>query len=132
MDNLIWMTKSRSTANSGNSADVTISRSGTRGKQKQTNITFRNNCFLKFAAGDYIVFAVTKTRVYFKEADAKEGFKLSKKHEHASSRYTRTALDLSEYIGDYSLSYDGRLKAHYIDITEKETAGSLNYAIKKG
>ena len=30
--------------------------------QKQSSITFRNNCFLKFAVGDYMVFAVTKTR----------------------------------------------------------------------
>ena len=122
MDNLVWMTKSKSAANRESAADITISRTKTKNGQKQSSITFRNNCFLKFAVGDYMVFAVTKTRVYFKEADAKEGFKLSKKHEFASTRYMRTALDLSEYIGDYSLSYDGRLKVHYIDINENELA----------
>ncbi len=119
MDNLVWMTKSKGAVNRGSAADITISRTKAKNGRKQSSITFRNNCFLKFAVGDYIVFAVTKTRVYFKEADAKEGFKLSKKNEPDSSRYMRTALDLSEYIGDYSLSYDGHLNAHYIDITEK-------------
>ena len=120
MNGLVWITKSKGAANRESAADVTISRTKTKKGQKQSSITFRNNCFLKFAVGDYMVFAVTKTRVYFKEADAKEGFKLSKKHEFASTRYVRTALDLSEYIGDYSLSYDGRLKAHYIEVTERE------------
>lgn len=118
MNGLVWITKSKGAANRESAADVTISRTKTKNGQKQSSITFRNNCFLKFAVGDYMVFAVTKTRVYFKEADAKEGFKLSKKNEFASTRYVRTGLDLSEYIGDYSLSYDGRLKAHYIEVTE--------------
>lgn len=120
MSGLIWMTKSKGAANRESASDITISSAKTKNDRKQTNLTFRNNCFLKIAAGDYIVLAVTKTRVYFKEATAKDGFKLSKKYESASSRYVRTVLDLSEYVGDYSLSYDGRLKAHYIDVTEKE------------
>ena len=62
MDNLVWMTKSKSAANRESAADITISRTKTKNGQKQSSITFRNNCFLKFAVGDYMVFAVTKTR----------------------------------------------------------------------
>ena len=117
MDNLIWVGKENT--NRGNKADVTISMNKNGANKIQTHLRFRNNCFLRFTKNNYVVFAVTGARMYFKESNQKQGYQLTCKSKDGKSCSFKTGNDLSNHIGDYELLWDSNAKLNYIDFNKK-------------
>lgn len=110
-----WIKKKHCQTFKRESADVTISiiQCDTAENGIMTRFAFKNNCQFKLTTNGYIVFALENNRIYFKEANADEGFKLS----YMNS--INTLVDLSEFKGGYMLNYDESLNLYYIDLSKK-------------
>ena len=117
MADLLWVTKSNSHATSQRDVSITLNKNGAN--KIQTAFRFRNNSFLRFTKNEYVVFATTDTRIYFKEGTSKTGFKLTCKSVDGKSAMFKTAEDLKKFIGDYDLLWDSKEKLNYIDLTKK-------------
>ena len=117
MTELIWTTKSNSKNSS--EADVSISINKNGNNKSQFSFRFRNNSFLRFTKNEFVEFAVTGARIYFRESNVKEGFKLSTKTQNNKNCGFKTVKDLNKFIGDYELLWDSQLRLNYIDLNKK-------------
>lgn len=119
MTDLVWVTKT----NSGifNKADVSISTNKNGDNRKQYALRFRNNCFLRFTKNEFMEFALTGTRIYFRESNEKNGFKLGTTSVDGKSKTVKTVLNLDKFIGDYELLWDSQARLNYIDLNKKIT-----------
>ena len=117
MNNLIWIGKENS--NRGISTDVSISMNKNGKNKMQTHFRFRNNCFLRFTKNNYVEFAVTGARIYFRESNQKNGYRLTCKSKDGKACSFKTGKDLSKIVGDYELLWDGNEKLNYIDFGKR-------------
>ncbi len=117
MDNLIWVGKEN--CNKSNGSDVTLSMNKNGTNKKQTHFRFRNSCFLRFTKSGYVEFAVTGSRIYFKESTRKIGYQLTNKSKDMKACSFKTGKNLSKHIGDYELLWDDNVKLNYIDFSKK-------------
>ena len=117
-DDLMWVTKSNS---AGVRADVSITKCKNGENKPQYTMTFRNNSYLRFSKNDFIEFAVTGTRVYFRQSNERDGFKLGTATKDNKSKRFKTSLVMDKFIGDYELLWDSQAKLNYIDINRKMT-----------
>ena len=113
MNNLIWIGKENS--NRCANTDVSISMNKHGENKMQTHFRFRNNCFLRFTKNNYVEFAVTGARIYFRESNPKSGYRLTSKSKNGKACSFKTGKDLSKNIGDYELLWDEKEKLNYID-----------------
>lgn len=117
MSDLTWITKRSGVGES----DVTISivKSSHSNNGVCSTFRFRNNSYLRITKNDFIEFAVTDSRIYFRESNNKDGFKLTSKSNHDKNASLKTVVDLSQYIGDYDLMWDKELQLNYIKLKEE-------------
>ena len=117
MNNLIWIGKENS--NRGISTDVSISMNKNGKNKMQAHFRFRNNCFLRFTKNNYVEFAVTGARIYFRESNQKNGYRLTCKSKDGKACSFKTGKDLSKIVGDYELLWDCNEKLNYIDFGKR-------------
>lgn len=114
LSNFNWKTK-QSHRIGTSPCEVTI----TMTKDKRLNITFRNNSYEKIAQdGKYITFCFHKNRVFFKESDPRNGYKISSNQSERNRYVQATITDEAEkaFIGDYEeIKYDDFLELYYIE-----------------
>ena len=112
-----WISKNYKTTPAKRSeVMVTVTKDGDK---KVTNFTFYNGSEKKIGSTGYLVYALTATRVYFKAADIKTGFKLYNKTENSISTRFKIIRNLTKFIGDYNLLFDNNEGCWYIDMTQK-------------
>lgn len=96
--------------------DVSISLTGK--KKLSTSIILRNNADRKLTKSGYVVVAIDKDRLYFKESHQNEGYKLSTKA-MTTSTFAINSEELNDFAlthsGDFPLLYDKENKLYYID-----------------
>ena len=117
MDNLKWVKKKHCQTFGGKKvSDVTIlnCKCDTSKNGLWTWFFFKNNCQYKLTNNGYVVFARENDRIYFKGSNEVEGFKLT-----CATRF-KASVELSEYIGGYSLLFDESMSLYYIDLTKRE------------
>ena len=126
MEQLTFITKNSTFYSS--KKDVSIHSGNNKGDSTSANLVFRNACFHKISPNTgYVVYSVKGSRVYFKEASSREGFKLSKSHKvEENNRYMtfKSTMHpaLNEWClsneGDYDLMWDKGYGLWYIDSEE--------------
>lgn len=98
------------------SDDITIKRILSGGKPC-INLTFRNDIWE--IIGESIEFAIFKNRVVFREKKGGLELKPNKnsknRYAFVGIRYPKEVEALSDFIGDYSLNYDGFYEVYYIE-----------------
>lgn len=86
-------------------------------------VTFINKSWKKVSRTCFLQFGIQGTRLYFREANAKVGYKLSlsANGENATIKVVSSVLPLNKNIeeGDYWLEYDNQLGLYYIDVKNK-------------
>jgi hypothetical protein len=114
--------------------DVSI----TVGKDGDINITFRNETYDAIAPNtQHIIYAVTEDRIYFKETDARKGYKLvSSKNVTSGRRYLcfnhNKHKELYDWVkdneGDYDLKWDAKINLWFVcknDLVFVHKGGSI-------
>lgn len=107
-------------------SDITITMSDNTGQRKQFGlVTFRNDVWKQFGS-EYVKFMYDekKGRLYMFGSDKKEGYHMYSRSsipEKSKNRYLRVGQKafvdmIRDLIGDYDVRYDGRMKAHYVQI----------------
>lgn len=119
MSDLMWVTKLNS--GSFSKADVSINIIKNGSNKIQYSFRFRNNSFLRFTKTDFMEFAATGTRIYFRESNEKNGFKLSTPSNDGKNKTVKTVVNLDKFIGDYELLWDSKERLNYIDLNKKIT-----------
>lgn len=117
--NLLWVTKTNSASFSKTDVSITVNKNGNN--RDQYAFRFRNNSFLRFTKNDFMEFAVTGSRIYFRESNEKNGFKLSSPSQDGRNKSIKTVINLDKFIGDYELLWDSLNRLNYIDISKKIT-----------
>lgn len=117
--NLLWVTKANSGSFSKTDVSITLNKNGDN--KEQYAFRFRNNSFLRFTKNDFMEFAVTGTRIYFRESNEKHGFKLGSPSQDGKNKSVKTVVNLDKFIGDYELLWDSLNKLNYIDVAKKIT-----------
>lgn len=115
MTDLIWIKKTTNRNLSNPDVSITINKNGKN--RDQHCLRFRNNCFLRFSKNDFVEFAATGTRIYFRESNPKDGYKLTS-HSNGCCGF-KTIYNLSKFLGDYELLWDSETKLNYIDLSKK-------------
>lgn len=87
------------------------------------NLTFRNGGAQILSKTDYVVVAIDKDKLYFKEANSAAGYKLTKKTK-GNTKYCKISnKSLMEWCrsrnGGYRLHLDTARKLYYIDTIER-------------
>lgn len=99
------------------SKDILINYSyQTKTNGETAYFTFRNNCQMKICpTTSCVMYAVSGTRIYFKEADVNHGYKIGTNKSDKSNNFymslkgskNRVALDFArEHMGEYDLTFD--------------------------
>lgn len=120
-----WLTKGGSQNRTQFDGEVILSVE----REKYFLFRFRKNSNFKITDKDYIVIAKDGNRIYFKEADASQGFKLGNWTNRVRSfkvAIDKLRLDKSA-VGEYNLEFDTNLHLHYICLVRKLEAPSLNW-----
>lgn len=113
-----WITKLK--AASLSNADVSITKTAKSNKNKiRYALRFRNMSYAKITTTKKIVYALSGSKLYFKEGNEREGFSLNGFNIDNTACSTMFTLLNDEYCGDYKLEYDKAEKLYYID-TEKK------------
>ena len=87
----------------------------------RVRFAFKNNAHLKITKNEHVVLANEGTRIYFKEGDPTEGFKVTSFNKTKTNCSIRICDEVVKAIGtripfgDYRLQYDTVLKLYYID-----------------
>lgn len=123
MQELKWVTKLGSGGyRSRAEGDVTLSIHCRNNEiKRRVCITFRKACYTRITKGDYIVFAKLGNRIYFKESNKYDGYKLTSFHDDnqvcdIKVHYSLLPIEaLSISTGDYALNYDKDRDLYYID-----------------
>ena len=130
---LNWNTKQRSRNNAAKEVSVRLNRAGlsSSGEEKQAIVfRFYGDSHKKIVNNnDYMVFAIEESlmRVYFKESNPIEGYKVIATNPRAESTSKTVAVTITnpafweDCIGDYDLHYDRDEKLYYIDLAQKST-----------
>ena len=100
-------------------------------KNGRIQFKFRKNSIYKIISNEeYIVVANDGNKIYFKESNSKQGFRLSKWTSNSKIfKVLRPRFPLNEddWAGEYNLEYDSKLGLHYICLNRKLEKGSLNW-----
>lgn len=120
LDKMNWLQKEKQRTVGG--ADISISvQTKNRGNAKDGGkvvcVTFRNGCHDLITDTEYIQLGVYKNRVFIRQVDSADGYKLSKPGGTARNRYVKMpGVDvLKDFIGDYELKYDNFLDMYYVE-----------------
>lgn len=122
---LNWIKKTKIRVATKGYADVTINVSHDNGKNKDvTCITFRNNSHLKITKNEHIVIAIDGTRLYFKQDNPEDGYKLSCFSKERSTCHVKidskfVPVTKGVETGSYYLQWDKYLGCHFIDVRNK-------------
>ena len=124
MEKLIWVKKKIGKVAKG-AADVIISQVNDYTKNATpTVIQFKNNSYLRITKNTYITFAVSGTRLYFKQEEPRDGYKLTGFNKDGTSATVKVHQDVlpinvNVEVGSYNLEWDPVLGLHYVDILHK-------------
>lgn len=117
-----WLEKSNSHSVSQFDGDVIVNITKYPGKSKKVSFSFRKNCFQKIIGNEeYVVLAKDGVKIYFKESNKSQGFKLSKSGAFSRSfsiLYSKMPLH-NDNIGEYRLEYEPQTGLHYICLNRK-------------
>jgi len=127
---LNFVTKNKTRKVSTKEVAIRLNLSGAHASgEKRHNVAFRfyDGCHKKICAdSEYMVYAVDElsNRIYFKEANAIEGYKVGNICNSAmSSKTVCVAVNNTDFwnncVGDYNLLYDRNEKLYYIDYSKK-------------
>ena len=124
MEELNWLGKCRSYGGKKIDCDVILSTSYDSSKKKETSvISFRNRSHAKITQKEHMVFAVLGTKLYFKEASVREGYKLTTFNKDKSSCHikidSRVVKITDLEAGEYMLEWDKHVECYYVDINNK-------------
>ena len=112
-NDLKFITKKKCTSN----ADVSISLVGK--KELATSIILRNNADRSISKTDYLVVAISGEKLYFKEAIAELGYKMSCHSSKMTKAVSIKDDELNDFAlthsGDYKLQFDREKNLFYID-----------------
>lgn len=117
IEELIWVTKTNSSNFSKSDVSITVNKNGNN--KIQYSLRFRNNSYLRFCKNDFVEFAVTGTRIYFRESNEKNGFKLTNSSNNNKNKGFKTIVNLEKFIGDYELLWDSHERINYIDLNKR-------------
>lgn len=120
-----WITKQRCYRKPAQGTDVSITvvKNPKVNYGKRTTFAFRNNCHKKITKNGYVCIALIGSKMYFREADEKEGYHIYKRCKNAkyeAAYRTAVTIDLSGFIGDYDLLFDKETGYWYIDAELKK------------
>ena len=117
MENLFWIQKNNSTTTK---TDVSINRLKNRKcGSPVSSIRFRNKSYLRVTKNYYIEFAICENKIFFRESNGRNGFKLTDGSCQGSNLGAKITIDLTDFVGDYELLWDEKLKLNYIDTNKK-------------
>lgn len=94
---------------------------------KSVSITFSAAAIsTKFHNAEHIEFAISGSRIYFRESDPKYGFKLSRAHGAKAGKAQIKNDDLSDFlhknhhIWETNLKYDSVNELYYVDASKRD------------
>ena len=124
---LNWIGKTRT----GNQSafDVAFSFQKTNSGSQRIMIRFSASAVsIKFKGAEHLVFAISGTRVYFKEADSRYGYKLSK--HNAGDNTSRTIALINDDLADFlhkhphimntNLKFDATQELYFVDASDRQ------------
>lgn len=112
-----WMMKSTVGGARISGKDVSV----TVWKGNNISVTFRNDTYSKITTNDYLVVAIVKNRVYFKGANANQGYKTSKQAKNPRVQFHgKTAKALQPFVGQHDLFLDTNFDLYFIEKEAKE------------
>lgn len=106
-----WRTK---TNNSHLQDDISINLT----KDNRLSFSFRNACQERISSTGFISVCYHKNRIFFKESNARDGFKLTGGGSKKNKYIQINIVDTTEkaFIGDYKeLKYDDFLELYYVE-----------------
>ena len=127
VDEIVWCSKRCNQTAAFGRKDIGITMShhnknkGHKSDYYTLSFSFRNNIEKVFSKDDNIclMYGIVKNRMYFKPAEPKIGYKITKKHNNA---YMQTCIaddmvgKLQEFCpGEYHLKYDDFQELYYIE-----------------
>lgn len=110
--------KKQSTQKGG--ADISITLACKNSDHEQVSLVFRNGAAEMIAPQTHFyVLAIAGNRLYFREADSRTGYTISRPAKQKSGYSTLRIESVSNWAriheGDYSLLYDDNIKLFYIE-----------------
>lgn len=101
-------------------ADVSITLGHRSNGKEIVSIIVRNEMFNLLSTTEYVLVAVLKNRIFFKEADQAEGILMYANANTKASRYMKFERPemvemFKPFLGDYSLRYDEFYELYYIE-----------------
>lgn len=96
-------------------------------KQERVQITFSASAVnIKFNAAKHLVFAISGSRVYFKEEDSKYGYTVSRPDNTRAGLLQVTSKDLVDFLHKNShfreanLRYDSQMGLYFVDASKRD------------
>lgn len=115
-----WIEKERRYNRTNFDGEVIISHVKRGHNKYATCIKFRKNSFFKIAKDEEsIVLARDNAKIYFKEAGARNGFKLRDFGDQAKMVIIPKQIVSNSECGEYNLEFDSDLMLHYINLYKK-------------
>lgn len=116
-----WLEKSHSQNRTQFDCDVVVGVEGRR-DTKLLVFRFRKNSIYKIVSNEeYIILARDGNNIYFKESDAKRGFKVgnwSPSVKAVKINFNKISLT-DDQLGEYNIEFDSKLGLHYICLNRK-------------
>ena len=116
-----WLTKDYTQQRTQFDCDVVLGLER-RKDSEMLLIKFRKNSIYKIVSNEeYIVLAKDGVNIYFKDSDAKHGFKIGEWSPSIKAiKIKHSKLPLTEdELGEYNLEFDSKLGLHYICLKRK-------------
>ena len=129
---LNWIGKSRVRSQSAH--DVTFSFAKNNGTTRVVIRFSASTVNIKFRGANYLVFAISGNRVYFKESDPAHGYKLSNHggNENVSRTMAVLNADLEQFVHKNphimgtNLKYDATQSLYYVDASDRQLSWKEN------
>lgn len=121
LDTFEWIGKERKSCRMYGDYPISINFIPSKRKDKKSHLSFviRDGKHKDLTSTGYIQICPHKNRMYFREAESREGYKLYQaSNSSPNNRYTKIAIDdnnLKEFVGDYVLKHDDFLELSYIE-----------------
>lgn len=122
-----WTVSRGTTSRSDADVSVNLNAKGKNTVGQNLGITLRHGVSEMISGTEYAQICIHKNRIYFRESDSRQGYKMTKNHQNEDrsatpasreNRYMKVT-NLSEtskaFIGDYELKYDDFLELYYIE-----------------
>jgi len=121
-----WVFKKLGKGSSAPDCDVYIFRSGVGSKEgSRIGIKFKKYSYNKITKNEYLVCAPVGTRLYFREGDSLNSFKLCNFRKDKSAgeiKMLERIMPITEYgieLGSYKLQFDRENNLYFIDVMNK-------------